>query len=163
MNYSKDFTLTVKAVNDAPIVLHPLEELYQGVQLWCWVHFVIMWRGIMNYIKNFTLTVKAVNDAPIVLHPLEELYQGVQLWCWITYNQLIFNFFQNSSNCVCNSCIVSLFSIVVWARFCFSDSGICNAILFSIWSSGILFLIWIRLIRIDLWAVISRIELKKWV
>ena len=26
MNYSKDFTLTVKAVNDAPIVLHPLEE-----------------------------------------------------------------------------------------------------------------------------------------
>jgi len=28
MNYSKDFTLTVKAVNDAPIVLHPLEELY---------------------------------------------------------------------------------------------------------------------------------------
>ena len=26
--YSKDFTLTVKAVNDAPIVLHPLEELY---------------------------------------------------------------------------------------------------------------------------------------
>ena len=28
MNYSKDFTLTVKAVNDAPIVLHSLEELY---------------------------------------------------------------------------------------------------------------------------------------
>ena len=28
MNYSKDFTLTVKAVNDAPIVLHPLEESY---------------------------------------------------------------------------------------------------------------------------------------
>ena len=28
MNYSKDFTLTVKAVNDAPIVLYPLEELY---------------------------------------------------------------------------------------------------------------------------------------
>ena len=28
MNYSRDFTLTVKAVNDAPIVLHPLEELY---------------------------------------------------------------------------------------------------------------------------------------
>ena len=28
MNYSKDFTLTVKAVNDAPIVLHLLEELY---------------------------------------------------------------------------------------------------------------------------------------
>ena len=26
--YSTDFTLTVKAVNDAPIVLHPLEELY---------------------------------------------------------------------------------------------------------------------------------------
>ena len=26
--YSKDFTLTVKAVNDAPIVLHPLEESY---------------------------------------------------------------------------------------------------------------------------------------
>ena len=28
MNFSKDFTLTVKAVNDAPIVLRPLEELY---------------------------------------------------------------------------------------------------------------------------------------
>ena len=28
MNYSKAFTLTVNAVNDAPIVLHPLEELY---------------------------------------------------------------------------------------------------------------------------------------
>ena len=28
MNYSKDFTLTVKAVNDAPIVLHPLDESY---------------------------------------------------------------------------------------------------------------------------------------
>ena len=28
MNYSKDFTLTVNAVNDAPIVLHPLEESY---------------------------------------------------------------------------------------------------------------------------------------
>ncbi len=28
MNYSKDFTLTVKAVNDAPIVLYPLEESY---------------------------------------------------------------------------------------------------------------------------------------
>ena len=28
MNYNKDFTLTVKAVNDAPIVLHPLEESY---------------------------------------------------------------------------------------------------------------------------------------
>ena len=28
MNYSKDFTLTVKAVNDAPIVLHLLEESY---------------------------------------------------------------------------------------------------------------------------------------
>ena len=28
MNYSKDFTLTVNALNDAPIVLHPLEELY---------------------------------------------------------------------------------------------------------------------------------------
>ena len=26
--YSKDFTLTVKAVNDAPIVLHSLEESY---------------------------------------------------------------------------------------------------------------------------------------
>ena len=26
--YSKDFTLTVKAVNDAPIVLHPLKESY---------------------------------------------------------------------------------------------------------------------------------------
>ena len=26
--YSKDFTLTVKAVNDAPIVSHPLEESY---------------------------------------------------------------------------------------------------------------------------------------
>ena len=25
---SKDFTLTVKAVNDAPIVMHPLEESY---------------------------------------------------------------------------------------------------------------------------------------
>ena len=28
MNYSKYFTLTVKAVNDALIVLHPLEESY---------------------------------------------------------------------------------------------------------------------------------------
>jgi len=28
MNYSKYFTLTVKAVNDTPIVLHPLEESY---------------------------------------------------------------------------------------------------------------------------------------
>jgi len=28
MNYSKDFTLTVNAVNDAPIVLYSLEELY---------------------------------------------------------------------------------------------------------------------------------------
>ena len=28
MNYSKDFTLTVNAVNDAPTVLDPLEELY---------------------------------------------------------------------------------------------------------------------------------------
>ena len=28
MNFSKDFTLTVKAVNDAPIALHPLEEFY---------------------------------------------------------------------------------------------------------------------------------------
>ena len=30
--YSKDFTLTVNTVNDAPIVLHPLEELisYRG-------------------------------------------------------------------------------------------------------------------------------------
>ena len=26
--YNKDFTLTVKAVNDAPIVLHPLKESY---------------------------------------------------------------------------------------------------------------------------------------
>ena len=29
----KDFTLTVKAVNDAPIVLHPLEELYTQLEL----------------------------------------------------------------------------------------------------------------------------------
>ena len=28
MNYSKDFTLTVKAVNDALIALHPFEDLY---------------------------------------------------------------------------------------------------------------------------------------
>ena len=28
MNYGTNFTLTVKAVNDALIVLHPLEELY---------------------------------------------------------------------------------------------------------------------------------------
>ena len=72
----KDFTLTVKAVNDAPIVLHPLEELYLiGDAAMVLSTFYYNVEGdIMNYNKDFTLTVKAVNDAPIVLHPLEELY-----------------------------------------------------------------------------------------
>ena len=74
--YKTDFTLTVKAVYDAPIVLHPLEESYlTGDAAMVLSTFCYNVEGdIMYYSKDFTLTVKAVNDAPLVLHSLDGIY-----------------------------------------------------------------------------------------
>ena len=65
----------------------------------------------LYYSTVFTLTVNAVNDTPIDFHPLNGIIcLGDES---MVLNYVIFNFFQNNSNCICRSCILPLFSIVV--------------------------------------------------
>ena len=73
---NNDFTLTVKAVNDAPVLLQSFEYLSilgdSGAA--SAVHSTILCDIFpLIYSNDFTLTVKAVNDAPVLLQPFEYL------------------------------------------------------------------------------------------
>ena len=69
---NNDFTLTVKAVNDAPVLLQPFGYLSilgdSGAA--SVVHSTVFGDVFpLIYSNDFTLTVKAVNDAPVLLQP----------------------------------------------------------------------------------------------
>ena len=77
------FTLTVNAVNDAPVLLQPLEvlEIDEDSGAASVVLYTIILGDVFHliycddlYLRNyFTLTVNAVNDAPVLLQPFEDL------------------------------------------------------------------------------------------
>ena len=75
------FTLTVNAVNDAPVLLQPLDglEIIEDSEAAAMVHSSVF-GDVTHFIdnddlylfKDFTLTVNAVNDAPVLLQCFED-------------------------------------------------------------------------------------------
>jgi hypothetical protein len=107
-----EFTLTVNAVNDAPVLLQPLEALEILEESWAaamvqstffsdlesdsLLYSVdissaeITIGSDLYWLYEFTLTVNTVNDAPVLLQPLEALEILEESWAAAMVQSIVF-------------------------------------------------------------------------